>query len=333
MTTRLTRQASGIAGLGVVAVMVTACGGGSAKVAAAAVSPGGSQAAAAATAGDASAAALHATGGGKFCTEIAASMNSQKTPTGDASGTDVKKQIDDARAEAHHALSIAPSAIKSDVALLVAASDSMYDALAKVGDDYSKLTAADMTAFSSPKVVAAEQRLTAYVKDSCGIDLGGQAVAGASAAAAAGSGDANAAADAATASGIAALGSSASGAACNLATIAEVSAGAGKAMKMSGGEGNICVYGAVDDPGFFIYAKVYDDTPSMESMTQVETGSTHLDSLGDDAFWNAIIGTVFVRKGTRGFSFALPSLANLTSNPDGVKANMVALATAAAGRF
>lgn len=330
MKSGLARQLRGIAGISVIAVMVTACGGGAAKVASAAVSPGGSQLASAAT-GAASANPVQATGGGKFCTEIAASMNSQKAPSGDTSGTDVKKQIDDARAEGHHALSIAPSAIKSDVALLVAASDSMYDALAKVGDDYSKLTAADMTTFSSPKVQAAEQHLVAYLKDTCGIDTDAAAAAAVSGAAAAGSDDAEA--NAATASGIAALGSSDTGSACNLATITEISAGAGKTMKAVGGEGDICVYGAADDPGFFIYAKVYDDTASMDTMTQVETGSDHLDGLGDDAFWNGTIGTVFVRKGTRAFSFALPSLANLTSNPDAIKANMVTLATAAAARF
>jgi len=42
---------------------------------------------------------------------------------------------------------------------------------------------------------------------------------------------------------------------------------------------------------------------------------------------------VFVREGTRGFSFSLPSFANLTDAPAAVQAKMVALATAVATRF
>jgi len=324
MTTRLARQIGGIASVSAFAVMVTACGGGSAKVAsAAAASPGSSQVAALASPGDVSAAPVQATGGGKFCTEIAASMNSERANATSASGTDIKKQLDDARAEGHHALSIAPSAIKADVVLLIAASDSMYDALAKVGDDYSKLTAADMTMFSSPKVQAAEQHVVAYMKDTCGIDTGAAAAGAAASATAAATDTANAA-----------PASSDPGSACNLATVAEVSAGAGKPMKLTGGAGPICAFGAVDDPSFFIYAQIYNDAAGLATMTQVEgEGSDHLAGLGDDAFWNKTLGAVYVRKGSRAFSFTLPSLANMTDNPDAIKANMVALATAATARF
>jgi hypothetical protein len=55
--------------------------------------------------------------------------------------------------------------------------------------------------------------------------------------------------------------------------------------------------------------------------------------LADDAFWNKTLGAVYVRKGSRAFSFTLPSLANMTDNPDAIKSKMVTLATAAAGRF
>jgi hypothetical protein len=325
MTTRLARQIGGIAGMSAFAVMVTACGGGSAKVASAAVSPGSSQVAAAASPGDVSAAPVHATGGGTFCREIAASMNSEQANATSASGSDIKKQLDAARASGHHALSIAPSAIKPDVALLVTASDSMYDALAKVGDDYSKLTPADMTAFSSPAVMAAEQHLTAYLKGTCGIDIGAQAAAAASGAAAPADGsDAAAASDAADNTGPG----------CKLATVAEISTAAGKPMKLVGGALGICAYSAVDGPSFALEASIYEDTASMTTMTTLENaGSEHLDGLGDDAFWNGTIGTVFVRKGTRAFSFSLQSFANLTDDPAAVKSKMVTLATAVAARF
>src|SRR5450755_4660324 len=191
----------------------------------------------------------------------------------------------------------------------------MYDALAKVDYDYSKLTAADTADLSAPDVAAAEQRLQTYVKGTCGIDLTGGGAAAASAAAGSDVAD--------------------SGSACGLATVAEISAGAGKPMVLAGGAGTICTYHAVDDPSYFMYVQVYNDQASMATTKQVETGSTseHIDGLGDDAFFNRIVGVVMVRKGDRGFSFTLPSLANLTSNPDAIKANMVTLAKAAAARF
>jgi hypothetical protein len=297
-------------------VMVSGCSGGTKTAATAADS--------AAPAGDSAAGAVaapvKATGGGKFCTDLAQAMN---TSAGATPGTDAKAQVLAARAATNKIVSTAPAAIKSDVRVLVAASNVMYDALAKVDYDYSKLTPADMAGMSSPDVAAAEQHLDAYVKDTCGIDLTG----GTSAAAAA-AGD-SAGTDAA------ASGSSAadSGSACDLATVAEVSAGAGKPMQLTGGAGTICAYGAVDDPSYFMYVSVYDDQPSMASMTQIESGSDHLAGLGDDAFWNGTAGVVFVRKGNRGFSFALPSLANLTSDPSAIKSKMVTLATAAAARF
>jgi hypothetical protein len=126
----------------------------------------------------------------------------------------------------------------------------------------------------------------------------------------------------------------ASGSGCSLATVDEITAAAGRAMSMSGGAGGICVFSAVADASFTIYAQVYTDQPSQASMTQLEnSGSEHLDGMGDDAFWNAVAGTVYVRSGGRAFSFTLPSLANLTTSPDATKAKMVTLAQAALSRF
>jgi hypothetical protein len=304
-------------------VMVSGCSGG-AKTAASATAAD-SAAPAGDTAAGTAATPVKATGGGKFCTELAQAMNTSRAST---PGTDAKAQILAARAATDQIVNTAPSAIKSDVRVLVAASNVMYDALAKVDYDYSKLTAADTAGLSAPDVAAAEQHLLAYVKGTCGIDLTG----GASGAAALAS--AGAAADSGG-TDTAASGSSGAdgGSACDLATVAEVSAGAGKPMKLTGGAGTICAYGAVDDPSYFMYVQIYDDQPSMASMTQIESGSDHLAGLGDDAFWNGTAGVVFVRKGNRGFSFALPSLANLTSDPSAIKSKMVTLATTAAAGF
>jgi hypothetical protein len=311
-------------------VMVSGCN--SSKTAAtgttaesAAANASGADSAAPAVDSAAPAAPVKATGGGKFCTELASAMNTAPTAA-EAAGTDPKAQILAARAVSNKMVSSAPAAIKSDVQVLVKASNVMYDALAKVNYDYSKLNPADMAGMSAPDVAAAEQHLLAYVKGTCGIDLtDGASAPVASDATAGDSGDTN---DSASGSDVAQ-----SGSACDLATVAEVSAGAGKPMKLTGGAGTICAYGAVDDPSFFVYVQVYNDKDSMATPLGVEDGSDHIDGLGDDAFFNKTAGMIFVRKGDRGFSFTVPSLANLTSDPAVTKANMVTLGKAAAARF
>jgi hypothetical protein len=126
----------------------------------------------------------------------------------------------------------------------------------------------------------------------------------------------------------------ASGSACGLVTTDEVSAAAGKPMAVSGDAGTICTFSATADPSFVVFLQVYNDQPSMALMKQLEaSGSEHLAGMGDDAFWNTTVGTVFVMKGSRAFSIALPSLANLSGSPDAIKANLVTLAKAALARF
>jgi hypothetical protein len=120
------------------------------------------------------------------------------------------------------------------------------------------------------------------------------------------------------------------GSACALVTIDEVTAAAGKTMHMTGDGGNICAFSAVDDPSFLIYLQIYGDVSSMALLKEVEPGSEHLAGLGDDAFWNATTGTVFVQTGTRAFSVVSPSL---SGTPDAIKAKMLTLAKAALGRF
>ncbi len=318
-------QLAQVVGIAVIAVMATACGGAKAKIAAAGAT---GNATGGATAADsaAGAAPVKATGGGNFCKTLASSINSQALYASGSSANDTKTVIETARAGAHKALSLAPSEIKKDVAVLVAATDSMYDALAKAGYDYSKLTAADMAGLSSTDVTAAEEHLTAYVKGTCGIDLAGGASVGSSDAgtpAAAGATDAGGGATADA------------GKACQLATVAQISTAAGKPMQNVGGAGDtICVFSAVDDASFAMDVTIYNDDASMASMKQVEvSGSEQLSGLGDSAFWNSTIGVVFVKKGSRGFSFALPSFANLTDNPAAIKNKMVTLAQQALSNF
>jgi hypothetical protein len=79
------------------------------------------------------------------------------------------------RKEAQQAASLAPASLKADVNRLMVASLAVWDALAKVNYDYTKITASDMSALSSPEVVGAEKRLTAYMTSTCGLSIGAPA--------------------------------------------------------------------------------------------------------------------------------------------------------------
>ena len=93
--------------------------------------------------------------------------------------------------------------------------------------------------------------------------------------------------------------------------------------------GTICSYSATADPSTVVYVQLYTDTQSMGAAKATETGSEHLPGLGDDAFWTAA-GTIFVQKGTRGFTISTPSLA--LSSPNAPAAIMT-LANAALNRL
>jgi hypothetical protein len=123
-----------------------------------------------------SAAVQMATGGGDFCKAIAASLGRQASSAG-TSPAQMMAQLAIVRKFAEQAASLAPAAIKPDVNVLMAASLSMWDALAKVNYDYSKLKPSDMAALSSPAVAAAGKRLSIYMTDTCGLKIGGAATA------------------------------------------------------------------------------------------------------------------------------------------------------------
>jgi hypothetical protein len=230
---------------------------------------------------------------------------------------DTKTLLDTEREQGKRALSLAPSALKADVTVLNDASDSVYDALEKVGFDYSKLTATDLAALSGKDVTAAELHLTTYLAKTCGLDV--TTTPGASRPTSAAT---TAAADAA-----------AGGSACDLATTEQVSAAMGKPVKPSGGTDSICTFSVTSDPGLFMYVQIYPDKQSMGVMTQLEGIGDHVPHLGDDAFWAGPAGVVFVRKGNRAFSLSIPSLANLSGDPDAVKSRMLTLAAQALANF
>ena len=116
-----------------------------------------------------------ATGGGDFCKAVAASLNRPAT-TG-TTPAEMGAQLAVIRKEAGQAASLAPAALKGDVNLLMSASLAVWDALAKVNYDYTKIKASDMSALSSPEVAAASKRLTAYMTGTCGLSIGAPAAA------------------------------------------------------------------------------------------------------------------------------------------------------------
>ncbi len=123
---------------------------------------------------------VKATGGGDFCKLVAAAYNKGITqgPQTDTSPAGTKKRFDDARAQSRQAIDAAPSAIKADVQILDEASNKFYSALVAANYDMTKIAPDATAAFSAPNVQAASTRLVAYVKDHCGIDLGGPSTSG-----------------------------------------------------------------------------------------------------------------------------------------------------------
>jgi hypothetical protein len=116
-----------------------------------------------------------ATGGGKFCQQVADSINNNVAAQGVA-GTNPASEKQDVQAEQaleSQILKAAPGAIKPDLATIFGATDKLYSALAAAGYDYSKIDPTAMAALEAPAVTTAETNITTYMKNTCGIDLDG----------------------------------------------------------------------------------------------------------------------------------------------------------------
>jgi hypothetical protein len=123
--------------------------------------------------------------------------------------------------------------------------------------------------------------------------------------------------------------------ACRLVTVADATAAMGEPMTQSGGTAADCIYAATADQGQQLLVHEFLDQTNMNNlMQQLESSSEHVDGLGDDAFWNGTIDTMFVRTGTRGFTITSTSLgAKTPTDPDGAKASLVSLASTALSSF
>jgi hypothetical protein len=179
----------GIAAL-VVAGLVSGCATKKTKSANAGSVSTSSSAAGSSAAGSSAAAApsetatsstVKATGGGKFCQQVASTINSTAARAATSGGTsNVAASIKETQAVEAAVLKSAPNAIKADLITVFGAIDKLYAALAKANYDYTKLDPTALTDLSSPAVKTAEQHLNDYVKTTCGIDLGGGATAASS---------------------------------------------------------------------------------------------------------------------------------------------------------
>jgi hypothetical protein len=159
-------RSKGFAGAAVLLLGAAAgCGGGASVASNAAGAT--SEAAAAVTVSVPVRTTVKVTGGGDFCRAIAAAVNKQSAAG--TSSQEIASRVATVRKEEEQAVSLAPSSIKADVVRVLAASDAVWSALAKVNYDYSQLKASDMSALSSPETAAAEGRLTAYMSGTCGL--------------------------------------------------------------------------------------------------------------------------------------------------------------------
>ena len=188
-TTSFSRVAvMGIASL-VVAGLVSGCAtkktksanAGSASTSSSAAATSSSAAAAPSTAPSetATSSTVKATGGGKFCQQVASSINSsvaQAAATG--TGVDaIKKSVQEFRALESSVLKAAPGEIKPDLVTLFGALDQLYAGLEKANYDFTKVDPSIEAPLETPAVKAAEQKVDDYVKNTCGIDIGGPSAA------------------------------------------------------------------------------------------------------------------------------------------------------------
>jgi hypothetical protein len=103
--------------------------------------------------------------------------------------------------------------------------------------------------------------------------------------------------------------------ACTIVTHDDVATATGFAIATTSGTAGICYYQNAD-PSQYLVVQLFGSRADMASMTEIEPGSEHIDGLGDDAFWAAVGGILFVRKGDHaaefvdtGFSFGSGSTA------------------------
>ncbi len=122
---------------------------------------------------------------------------------------------------------------------------------------------------------------------------------------------------------------------CRLVPVSDVTTAMGEPITQPGGGAALCIYAATADQGHQLLVHEFLDQTNMDNLIQqLESSSEHVDGLGDDAFWNGTIDTMFVRTGTRGFTITSTGLgAKTPTDPDAPKPAMLNLTTTALSNF
>jgi hypothetical protein len=180
-------QRLGTAGLAALAVvgLLSGCSSkktassstGSTASAAAGATSGAGPAAASPTAALPSPSKVVATGGGKFCQQVAAEVNNsvaQEAASGNSADAvaSIKQSVQQFQSVEASVLKSAPNSIKPDMVTLFGAIDQFYSALAKANYDFTKIDPSVEAPLETPAVQKAEQDVDAYLKNTCGIDTG-----------------------------------------------------------------------------------------------------------------------------------------------------------------
>ena len=93
------------------------------------------------------------------------------------------------------------------------------------------------------------------------------------------------------------------------------------------------MYGSADQSEQ-VFISILPDVATMTAAVDLNAPTEQIDGLGDQAFWSALSGTIFVRKGDRAFKINDPDLAIAhTADPNVPKAAMTQLATIALKSF
>jgi len=121
---------------------------------------------------------------------------------------------------------------------------------------------------------------------------------------------------------------------CRLVTAADVSTAVGQPMtQVDPGTPTACLYGSADQSEQVLIS-IFPDVATMTAAVDLNAPTEQIDGLGDQAFWSALSGTIFVRKGDRAFKINDPDLALAhPSDPNVPKAAMTQLATIALTNF
>ena len=113
-----------------------------------------------------------ATGGGTFCKELAGYINDMSASDVDVTDKEGYKQfIEDSAKQSKELLSGAPDELQDSIDVLIEVQEKLASELEKVDYDFTKLPDDAMSSMNGPEFTKADEELTAYMTDTCGIDL------------------------------------------------------------------------------------------------------------------------------------------------------------------